>query len=88
MKIPFPVRLCQDNQRFNNALLSETEPTPELLKAVDIAFQCLGRTRRALAGFDEWQFQTHYPYVAPDSLYDRDGMPRRSRMTSDRYGAI
>ena len=88
MKIPFPVRLCQDNQRANNALLSEVEATPAMVKAAGIGFQSLNRTRRALAGFDEWQFQTHYPYVAPDSLYDRDGMPRRSRMTSDRYGAI
>ena len=88
MKIPLPVSLCQDNQRANNALLSEVEATPAMVKAAGICFQSLNRTRRALTGFDKWWFETHYPYVAPDSPYDRDGMPRRSMMTSDRYGAI
>ena len=88
MKIPLPVTLCQDNQRANNALLSEVEATPAMVKTASVCFQSLDRTRRALTGFDEWWFQTYYPYVSPDSPHDRDGMPRRSKMHSDPYGAI
>ena len=82
------ITICQDIQQCRRIeVIAENQEVKDLMaEAACIFTSRLLEAREGLPGFTDWRNDP--PFVAPDSLCDRDGMPRRSMMSSDRFGAI